>query len=255
VPLILTEIRDRVGLITLNRPEALNAINGAMIDELVAAIAAFDADDDIGAIVVTGSARAFAAGADVKEMASLTEADAIARDYLGAFERIASARKPIIAAVSGYCFGGGMELAMICDIIVAAESASFRQPEITLAIIPGMGGTQRLPRAIGKAKAMDLILTGRAMDAAEAERTGLVARVVPTDALLPTALAMAAGIAAFSLPAVIAAKEAVNRAFDLPLGDGVKHEKRRFYARFASADQKEGMAAFAAKRPPKFSHR
>jgi enoyl-CoA hydratase len=255
VPLVLTETRDRVGLITLNRPEALNALSAGLIAELAAAVDDYDHDDGIGAILITGSEKAFAAGADIKEMASLTFVEAYLRDEAAALAKIAEARKPIVAAVAGYCLGGGAELALLADIIIAADTAKFGQPEITLGIIPGMGGTQRLPRAVGKAKAMDMILTGRMIDAAEAERAGLVARVVPAAELMTVALAVAEKIAGLSLPAVIAAKESVNRAFEAPLSEGLRFERRLFHALFATDDQKEGMAAFIAKRPPKFRNR
>jgi enoyl-CoA hydratase len=255
MPLILTETRGRVGLITLNRPEALNALSAGLVAELAAAVDGYDHDDGIGAIVVTGSEKAFAAGADIKEMASLTFVEAYLRDDAAALARIAEARKPIVAAVAGYCLGGGAELALLADIIIAADTAKFGQPEITLGIIPGMGGTQRLPSAVGKAKAMDMILTGRMIDAAEAERAGLVARVVPAAELMTVALAVAEKIAGLSLPAVMAAKESVNRAFEAPLAEGLRFERRLFHALFATDDQKEGMAAFIAKRPPKFRNR
>ena len=255
MPLILTETRGRVGLITLNRPETLNALSAGLIAELAAAVDAYDHDAGIGAIIVTGSEKAFAAGADIKEMASLTFVEAYLRDEAAALARIAEARKPIVAAVAGYCLGGGAELALLADIVIAADTAKFGQPEITLGIIPGMGGTQRLPRAIGKAKAMDMILPGRMIDAAEAERAGLVARVVPAAELMTVALAVAEKIAGLSLPAVMAAKESVNRAFETPLGEGLRFERRLFHALFATDDQKEGMAAFIAKRPPKFRNR
>lgn len=255
MPLILTETRGRVALITLNRPEALNALSTPLIEELVAAIATYDRDDGIGAILLTGSEKAFAAGADIKEMASLTFAEAYLRDQAAGLAKIGEARKPIIAAVAGYCLGGGCELALSCDIVVAADSAKFGQPEITLGIIPGMGGTQRLPRAVGKAKAMDMILTGRMIDAAEAARSGLAARVVPVAELMPAALALAEKIAAMSLPAVMMAKESVNRAFEAPLAEGARFERRLLHALFGTQDQKEGMAAFLAKRPAKFSNR
>ena len=255
MPLILTETRGRVALITLNRPEALNALSTALIGELVAAVEAFDRDDGIGAMVIAGSEKAFAAGADIKEMGSLTFVEAYLGDQAAALARIGQARKPIVAAVAGYCLGGGAELALLCDIIIAADTAKFGQPEVTLGIIPGMGGTQRLPRAVGKAKAMDMILTGRTMDAAEAERAGLVARVVPPPELMPAALAIAGKIAGLSLPAVMMAKESVNRAFEAPLAEGLKFERRLFHALFATDDQKEGMAAFVEKRPPKFRNR
>ena len=255
MPLILTETRGRVGLITLNRPEALNALSAGLIAELAAAVDGYDHDAGIGAIVVTGSEKAFAAGADIKEMASLSFVEAYLRDEAAALARIAEARKPIVAAVAGYCLGGGAELALLADIIIAADTAKFGQPEITLGIIPGMGGTQRLPRAVGKAKAMDMILTGRMIDAAEAERAGLVARVVPAAELMTVALAVAEKIAGLSLAAVMAAKESVNRAFETPLAEGLRFERRLFHALFATDDQKEGMAAFIGKRPPKFRNR
>jgi len=252
--MILVETRGRVGLITLNRPNALNALNAALIDELGRAIDAFEDDPRIGCLVLTGSEKAFAAGADIKEMASLTFVEAFMRDYAEALDRVARARKPIIAAVSGYCLGGGCELAMMCDIIMAADTAKFGQPEITLGVMPGMGGTQRLTRAIGKAKAMDLILTGRIMEAAEAESAGLVARVVPAQDLLEEAMKAAEKVASFSLPAVMMAKEAVNRALETSLSEGVRFERRLFHAMFATADQKEGMAAFVEKRTPQFKN-
>jgi enoyl-CoA hydratase len=249
---ILVEARGHVGLITLNRPNALNALNAALIGELGQAVDAFEANPRIACMVLTGSDRAFAAGADIKEMASLTFIDAFGRDFGAALDRIAEARKPIVAAVAGYCLGGGCELAMMCDILIAADSAKFGQPEITLGVMPGLGGTQRLPRLVGKAKAMDLILTGRLMDAAEAERAGLVARVVPQDRLLDEALAAAKKIASFSQPIAMMAKEAVNRAFETTLAEGIRFERRLFHAMFATADQKEGMAAFVEKRKPQF---
>lgn len=255
MPLILTETRGRAACITLNRPEALNALSTPMIAELTTAIDGFDADNGIGAIIITGSERAFAAGADIKEMADLGFAEAYLGNQAGSIERVAQARKPVIAAVAGHCLGGGAELALMCDIIIAADTARFGQPEITLGIIPGMGGTQRLPRAIGRAKAMDMILTGRAMDAAEAEKTGLVARVVKAEDLLNTAWEMAERIASFPLPAVLAAKETTARAAEMPLSEGLRFEKRLFHALFATSDQKEGMAAFLARRSPSFKHR
>ena len=251
---ILTETRGRVGLITLNRPEALNALNAALIGELAAAVAVFDAEAGIGAIVITGSERAFAAGADIKEMIQPDFAESYVLDQAATLENIA-ARKPLIAAVAGYALGGGAELALLCDIIIAADTAKFGQPEITLGIIPGMGGTQRLPRAVGKAKAMDMILTGRTIDAAEAERAGLVSRVVPAAELMATALAVAEKIASLPLPAVMAAKESIAQAFEAPLADGIRFERRQFHALFATADQKEGMAAFISKRAPNFRNR
>jgi enoyl-CoA hydratase len=253
---ILLERRDRVGFITLNRPKALNALCAQLIAELEQALNELEADANIGAIVVTGSERAFAAGADIKEMKDRTFIDVFTTDFITkGWERLAQCRKPTIAAVAGYALGGGCEMAMMCDLIIAAETAKFGQPEITIGTIPGAGGTQRLTRAIGKAKAMDLILTGRTMDAAEAERSGLVARVVPADKLLDEALGIAAKIASFSLPSVLLAKEAVNRAFETSLAEGLKFERRVFHATFGTEDQKEGMAAFAEKRPPRFKHR
>jgi enoyl-CoA hydratase len=253
---ILVENRGRVGLVTLNRPKALNALNDALMNELGEALAKFDADDGIGAIVVTGSDKAFAAGADIGAMKDWGYMDVYKGEYITRnWERMKSVRKPIIAAVAGYALGGGCELAMMCDILIAADTARFGQPEIKLGIIPGAGGTQRLPRAVGKAKAMDLVLTGRMMDAAEAERAGLVSRVVPADRLLDEALAAAAQIAEFSLPSVMMAKEAVSRAYELPLAEGILFERRLFHALFATEDQKEGMAAFVEKRKPKFIHR
>jgi enoyl-CoA hydratase len=252
---IIAETRGRVGLITLNRPKALNALNSALIGELVAALDGFEGDDAVGAIVITGSEKAFAAGADIKEMQGLSFVDAYVGDYAAGLERVSRTRKPVIAAVAGYCLGGGCELAMLCDTIVAADTAKFGQPEITLGILPGMGGTQRLTRAVGKAKAMDMVLTGRMMDAAEAERAGLVTRVFPAQALVAEALKMGERIASLSRPAVLMAKESVNRAFEGPLAEGLRFERRLFHALFATEDQKEGMAAFAEKREPKFRNR
>ncbi len=253
---ILLEKRERVGLITLNRPKALNALCAQLIAELEQALNELEGDANIGAIVVTGSERAFAAGADIKEMKDRTFIDVFTSDFITkGWERLAQCRKPTIAAVAGYALGGGCEIAMMCDMIIAAESAKFGQPEITIGTIPGAGGTQRLTRAIGKAKAMDLVLTGRMMDAQEAERSGLVARIVPADKLLEEALGIAAKIASFSLPSVMMAKEAVNRAFETGLAEGLKFERRVFHATFGTEDQKEGMAAFAEKRPPRFKHR
>ena len=246
----------RAGLITLNRPKQLNALNDALMDELGAALLAFDADDGIGCIVVTGSAKAFAAGADIAAMAKLQYREVVLGGFITRnWETLLRVRKPVIAAVAGFALGGGCELAMMCDIVIAADSARFGQPEIKIGIIPGAGGTQRLPRAVGKAKAMDLVLTGRMMDAVEAERSGLVSRVVPADRLLEEALATAAAICALGLPSVIAAKECVNQAFESPLAQGMAHERRTFHALFATEDQKEGMDAFLAKRPPQFRHR
>ena len=253
---IIVETRGRVGLITLNRPKALNALNDALMTELGEALSRFDADDAIGAIVLTGSDKAFAAGADIAAMKDWGYMDVYKGEYITRnWERLRSVRKPVIAAVAGYALGGGCELAMMCDIIIAAEGARFGQPEIKLGIIPGAGGTQRLPRAVGKAKAMDLVLTARMMDAQEAERSGLVSRVVPAERLLDEALAAAAQIAEFSLPSVMMAKEAVNRAYEAPLAEGILFERRAFHALFATRDQKEGMAAFLEKRKPKFEHR
>lgn len=252
---ILSETRGAVGLVRLNRPQALNALNTQLIIELTAALQAFDKDDAVGAIVLTGSDKAFAAGADIKEMQSLTFAQAYGNDFLSDWEGINSIRKPVIAAVSGYALGGGCELAMMCDFIIASETAKFGQPEITLGILPGMGGTQRLARFVGKAKAMDMVLTGRMMDAAEAERSGLVSRVVSPDELLDEALKAAGRIAAFSHPSVMMAKDCVNRAFESTLQEGLKYERRSFHALFATEDQKEGMAAFVDKRTPSFSNR
>jgi enoyl-CoA hydratase len=252
---ILVETRGKVGLIRLNRPQALNALNRALMQDLTQALDAFEADPDIGCMVITGSDRAFAAGADIKEMADKTFADAFIGDFTAAWDRAATVRKPVIAAVAGFALGGGCELAMQCDLIVAADNAKFGQPEIKLGVIPGIGGTQRFTRAVGKAKAMDLILTGRMMDAQEAERGGLVARIVPLASLVDEAVKVAETIASMSLPSVLAAKEAVNRSFETTLAEGVHFERRVFHSLFATADQKEGMAAFIAKRPPKFENK
>ncbi|MCA3224438.1 MAG: enoyl-CoA hydratase [Burkholderiales bacterium] len=252
---ILVDQRDRVGWITLNRPKALNALNDVLMDELGRALLAFDADEGIGAIVITGSEKAFAAGADIAAMKDWTYMDVFKGEFITRnWDTIKRVRKPIIAAVSGYALGGGCELAMMCDFIIAADNARFGQPEIKLGIIPGAGGTQRLPRAVGKAKAMDLVLTGRLMDAAEAERCGLVARVVPGDNLLAESAEAAAAIAGFSGPAVMIAKEAVNRASESPLNEGLLFERRLFHSLFATADQKEGMNAFLEKRPARFAN-
>ena len=253
---ILVERRGPIGLITLNRPAALNALNAALIAELAAAVDELEVDDAIGAIVLTGSEKAFAAGADVKEMVSKSYPEIYREDFITrGWERIAQCRKPVIAAVAGFALGGGCEIAMMCDLIIAAENARFGQPEITLGIIPGAGGTQRLTRAVGKAKAMDLCLTGRMMDAAEAERSGLVARVVPAASLMDEAINVAETIASMSLPTLMIAKESVNRAFETTLAEGMRFERRVFHSLFATADQKEGMAAFVAKRPAKFENR
>ncbi|HLH87726.1 MAG TPA: enoyl-CoA hydratase [Xanthobacteraceae bacterium] len=251
---IVVETKGKVGVIRLNRPAALNALNAALIGELTAAIDAFEADESIGCMVVTGSDKAFAAGADIKEMASKSFREAFMGDFCADWDRIAHARKPVIAAVAGFALGGGCELAMQCDLIIAADNAKFGQPEIKLGVIPGIGGTQRLTRAVGKAKAMDLCLTGRMMDAAEAERAGLVARIVPLASLMDEALKTAETIASMSLPAVMIAKEAVNRAFETTLAEGVRFERRVFHSLFATSDQKEGMAAFVEKRPAKFKN-
>ncbi len=258
--LILTETRGdgprRTGLITLNRPKQLNALNDALMDQLGAALQAFDADEGIGCIVITGSEKAFAAGADISAMAKKTYADALAENFITRnWETIRRVRKPVIAAVSGFALGGGCELAMMCDFIIAADTAKFGQPEIKIGIIPGAGGTQRLPRAVGKSKAMDMVLTARMMDAAEAERAGLVSRVVPAAQLMTEVLAAAEAINALSGPAVALAKACVNRAFESGLDDGVDYERRVFHSLFATADQKEGMDAFLAKRAPQFTQR
>lgn len=251
---LLLERRGRVAIITLNRPKALNALNVALGHELVELAVRLDADPGVGAIVLTGSEKAFAAGADVKEMADLGYADVVHADFFADWDRFAAVRTPTIAAVAGYALGGGCELAMMCDLLIAAENARFGQPEITLGTIPGIGGTQRLARAIGKAKAMDLILTGRLMDVEEAERAGLVSRIVATDTLLEEALAVADKIASMSLPAAYAAKEAVAYAQESTLNAGVRFERRTFHATFALADRAEGMAAFVDKRTPHFNH-
>ncbi|GIZ53519.1 enoyl-CoA hydratase [Noviherbaspirillum aridicola] len=250
---ILVETRDKVGLIRLNRPKALNALNDALMDELGRALLAFDADDAIGCIVLTGSEKAFAAGADIGAMASYSFMDVYKGEYITRnWEQIRKVRKPVIAAVAGYALGGGCELAMMCDFIIAAETAKFGQPEIKLGTIPGAGGTQRLPRAVSKAKAMDMCLTARMMDAAEAERAGLVSRVVPAERLLDEAMEAAGVIAGMSLPIVMMVKESINRAYETTLNEGVQFERRLFHSTFASQDQKEGMQAFLEKRPPNF---
>jgi enoyl-CoA hydratase len=252
---IIVETRGRVGLIRLNRPQALNALNAALMRELGRGIDAFDADGHIGCMIITGSDKAFAAGADIKEMADKSFTDAFFGDFCAHWHPAAEARKPVIAAVAGFALGGGCELALQCDLIIAADNAKFGQPEIKLGIIPGIGGTQRLTHAVGKAKAMDLILTGRMMDAQEAERSGLVARIVPLANLLDEALKTAETIASMSLPSVLAAKEAVNRALETSLAEGIRFERRIFHSLFATADQKEGMAAFIQKRPAKFENK
>jgi enoyl-CoA hydratase len=252
---IIVETRDRVGVITLNRPEALNALNATLIGELSQALDGFEADEGIGCIVLTGSEKAFAAGADIKEMQSQSFIDVFKSDFIAPWERLSRVRKPVIAAVRGFALGGGCEIAMMCDFIIAGESAKFGQPEINLGVIPGAGGTQRLTRFIGKSKAMDLCLTGRMMDAAEAERCGLVSRVVPDAQLMDEVMKAASRIAQLSLPALMTAKEAVNRAFETTLTEGVRFERRVFQSLFATDDQKEGMAAFVGKRKAEFKHR
>ena len=252
---ILVRTEGRVGIATLNRPQQLNALSNALMDELGDALLAGDADDTIGCIIITGSQKAFAAGADIGAMATYTYADVYKGDYITRnWETIRKVRKPVIAAVSGFALGGGCELAMMCDFIIAADNARFGQPEIKLGIIPGAGGTQRLPRAVGKSKAMDMALTGRFMDATEAERSGLVSRVVPLDKLMDEALGAALAICDYGQLAVMSAKEAVNRAFESGLSDGVMFERRLFHALFATEDQKEGMDAFVNKRKPAFKH-
>jgi enoyl-CoA hydratase len=252
---IIVETRGRVGIIRLNRPQALNALNKALIDELTRAVQAFDADEKIGCMLITGNDKAFAAGADIKEMADKPFIEAYLGDFVSNWNAVAQARKPVVAAVAGFALGGGCELAMQSDIIVAADTAKFGQPEIKLGVIPGIGGTQRLTRAIGKAKAMDLILTGRMMDAAEAEESGLVSRVVPAANLMDEAMKIAETIAGLSLPSVLAGKEAINRAFESGLSEGMAFERRIFHSLFATEDQKEGMNAFVEKRPPKWKHK
>lgn len=252
---ILVTRTERVGTITLNRPQALNALNSQVMREVTGAASEFDDDPGIGAIIITGSAKAFAAGADIKEMSQLSFSEVYAADLFAAWGKLAAVRTPLIAAVAGYALGGGCELAMICDVLIAADTAKFGQPEIKLGVLPGMGGSQRLTRAIGKAKAMDLILTGRTIDAAEAERSGLVSRVVPAETLLDEAAAVATTISQMSRSAARMAKEAVNRAFESTLAEGLLYERRLFHSAFATNDQTEGMAAFIAKRPPAFTHR
>ncbi|GAB3570164.1 enoyl-CoA hydratase [Arthrobacter alkaliphilus] len=252
---ILVELRGRVGLVTLNRPKALNALNQATMNEIVAAVSDMDADPAVGAVVIAGSEKAFAAGADIKEMASKEYMEMYAADWFRAWENLTRLRIPVVAAVSGFALGGGCELAMMCDVIVAGDNAKFGQPEINLGVIPGMGGSQRLTRAVGKAKAMDMILTGRFMDAGEAERAGLVSRVVPAESVVEEALKAAEVIASKSKPVAMVAKEAVNAAFETGLSQGVLFERRVFHSLFATEDQKEGMAAFTEKRQPEFRHR
>ena len=253
---IKLEKKGRVGLLTLDRPKQMNALNPQLMQELGQALLSLDADEGIGAIVITGSEKAFAAGADIGVMKDYGYMDAYLSDYITRdWEHIRRIRKPVIAAVAGYALGGGCELAMMCDIVIAAENAKFGQPEVNLGIMPGSGGTQRLPRAVGKAKAMDLCLTARTMDAQEAERAGLVSRVVPADKLMEEAMAVAEKISSYSLPVAMMAKEAINRAYETTLSEGVRYERRLFHATFALEDQKEGMAAFVEKRKPKFRHR
>ncbi|MDA5194637.1 enoyl-CoA hydratase [Govanella unica] len=253
---ILVVREDAVGIITLNRPQALNALNSQLMDELTAAVDAFEADDGIGCIIITGSEKAFAAGADIKEMKSKSYMDVYKEDFITAkWERVTRTRKPVIAAVAGFALGGGCELAMMCDFIIAADNAKFGQPEIKLGVIPGAGGTQRLTRFVGKAKAMDMCLTGRMMDAAEAERSGLVSRVVPLADLMTVTREAAKSIAALSRPAVMICKESINRSYETTLAEGIRFERRVFHSLFATEDQKEGMSAFADKRPAEFKHR
>lgn len=253
---VLSETRGRVGLLTLNRPKALNALNDQLMDQLGAGLLAFEANDDIGCIVITGSEKAFAAGADIGAMKDWSYMDVYKTEYITRnWETIRRIRKPVIAAVAGYALGGGCELAMMCDFILAADTAKFGQPEIKLGVIPGSGGTQRLPRAVGKSKAMEMVLTGRMMDAVEAERAGLVSRIVAADRLLEDAIETATVVAAMSLPAAMMAKESVNRAYESSLSEGVLFERRVFHSCFAMDDQKEGMAAFVEKRKPVFKHK
>jgi enoyl-CoA hydratase len=252
---IKTETRGKVGLITLDRPDALNALNNLLVDELIAAVAAYDADEAIGCMVITGSEKAFAAGADIKEMQPKSYMDVYKEDLFAKAGQIADCRTPTIAAVSGYALGGGCELAMMCDFILAGDNARFGQPEINLGVIPGIGGTQRLTRFVGKSKAMEMCLTGRMMDAEEAERAGLVSRVVPKESLLEEALKAADTIASKSLPVAMMAKEVVNRAYEVTLAEGIQFERRVFHSLFATEDQSEGMAAFVDKRSPQFKNR
>jgi len=251
---LIVEIRGKVGLITLNRPKALNALNGALIDELGNALDSFEADSAVGCIVITGSEKAFAAGADIKEMATRDFIDVFSSNFIANWQRVATCRKPVIAAVSGYALGGGCELAMMCDFILAADTAKFGQPEITIGTIPGAGGSQRLTRFVGKSKAMEMCLTGRMMDADEAERSGLVSRIVPAADLVDEAIKVGDRIASMSQPMVAMAKECVNRAYETTMAEGVLFERRLFHATFATEDQKEGMAAFVEKRQPDFKN-
>jgi enoyl-CoA hydratase len=252
---ILVETRGRVGLVTLNRPEARNALNSTLVGELNTALDEFERDAGIGCVVITGSEKAFAAGADIKEMSGLSYPQTYLDDFITSWDRVASRRKPIIAAVAGFALGGGCELAMMCDFIIAADTAQFGQPEIRLGVMPGAGGTQRLTRLVGKGKAMEMCLTGRMMDAQEAERSGLVSRVVPASELLSEVLTAAETVASMSLPIAMMTKESVNRAYETTLAEGIRFERRVFHAMFATADQKEGMAAFVAKRPAAFQNR
>jgi enoyl-CoA hydratase len=252
---ILVETIGRVALITLNRPKALNALNSQLMKELIAAVSAADGDDGIGCIVLTGSERAFAAGADIKEMQDKTYGEMYAGDWFGEWERFAAVRKPIIAAVAGHALGGGCELAMMCDFILAADTAKFGQPEIRLGIMPGMGGSQRLTRFVGKSKAMEMCLTGRVMDAEEAERSGLVSRIIPAADLVAEAVKTAETIVGMSLASVMMTKETINRSYEMTLAEGLRFERRLFHSMFATADQKEGMAAFVEKRKPNFGNR
>jgi enoyl-CoA hydratase len=251
---ILVETRGKVGLITLNRPQALNALNSVLVGEVNLALDGFESDPGIGCVVITGSEKAFAAGADIKEMAGLSYPQTYLDDFITSWDRVANRRKPIIAAVAGFALGGGCELAMMCDFIIAADTARFGQPEIKLGVMPGAGGTQRLTRFVGKAKAMEMCLTGRMMDAAEAERSGLVSRVVPAADLIAEAMKAADSIAAMSLPIAMMTKESVNRAYETTLAEGIRFERRVFHAMFATADQKEGMGAFVDKRPAQFKN-
>jgi len=252
---IIVETRDKVGLVTLNRPQALNALNARLIGELNAALDGFEADPAIGCIVITGSEKAFAAGADIKEMSGLSYPSTYLDDFITSWDRVGNRRKPVIAAVAGFALGGGCELAMMCDFILAADTAKFGQPEIKLGVMPGAGGTQRLTRFVGKAKAMEMCLTGRMMDAAEAERAGLVSRVIPAAELVDEALKVAGAIAGMSLPIAMMTKESVNRSYETTLAEGIRFERRVFHAMFATADQKEGMGAFVEKRKPEFKNR
>jgi enoyl-CoA hydratase len=252
---IRLEQHNRVAVVTLNRPAALNALNTQLMREVSSTLRRLDRDPDVGAIVLTGSAKAFAAGADIKEMQYQTFADVYIGDWFAAWDELTRVRTPLVAAVAGYALGGGCELAMMCDVLLAADTAVFGQPEIKLGVIPGMGGSQRLTRAVGKAKAMEMVLTGRTMGVEEAERAGLVSRVVPADALLPEAMAVAEAIAGMSKPVAMMAKEAVGKAFESTLAEGVHFERRLFHATFAMSDQREGMTAFVEKRPPTFTHR